>query len=748
MRRLRALLCAALLAGLCLLAGCGAKKSAAIMSVTQLREPGRTIGVGIGTGDEAAVREAFPDAEVRFFNDAMLGYTSVANGTLDAFVYGKKQMELALRNGQKGVRLLDDVVGESNRVAVGISPVSPIPGLEQKLNAFLDAAKADGTLDDMYNRWVVRNDDTLPDIELPDNAPLRLRVATTGTVMPYTYYVGTELRGYDIELARHFAAYLGAELAFKIYDYSGSIAAAQSGDADCIMAEVFVTPERSEALPFSHTVFLVEHGVMVRDAGETRARTLAEPNGATVGVVTGTIFPDLVREYLPDAKLAYYENLADHVSALKSGKTDAFVIDEPAARALIAANPGLEIFPESLGKYDFAYLLSKSERGAALNAELSDYLRALKADGTLEALQHKWFDAADPGRVESTDYRGLPAENGTIRLATEQYPPFSLCVEGLHSGYEIELLAMFCRDRGWALEISEMNTDAILPAVHSGKYDIGCSCFTITEERKESVLFSEPHYTGGASLIVLSDEGADAGFLASVGSSFEKTFLRESRWKLFAQGVGTTMLITALSILFGTALGFAVFMLCRNWNPAANAVTRFFTWLINGMPMVVLLMILYYVVFGKAAISGSFVSVVAFTLAFASAVFAMLKSGVGAIDKGQTEAAWALGYSDRRAFFRVVLPQALPHFMPAYKGQITSLVKATAVVGYVAAQDLTKMGDIIRSRTYEAFFPLIAVAVIYFVLAAILTAIVNQIELRIDPRRRKPEDILKGVDVR
>ena len=81
-------------------------------------------------------------------------------------------------------------------------------------------------------------------------------------------------------------------------------------------------------------------------------------------------------------------------------------------------------------------------------------------------------------------------------------------------------------------------------------------------------------------------------------------------------------------------------------------------------------------------------------------------------------------------------------------GEIVALIKATAVVGYIAVQDLTKMGDIVRSRTYEAFFPLIAVAVIYFVLAAILTAIVNQIELRIDPRRRKPEDILKGVDVR
>ena len=126
-------------------------------------------------------------------------------------------------------------------------------------------------------------------------------------------------------------------------------------------------------------------------------------------------------------------------------------------------------------------------------------------------------------------------------------------------------------------------------------------------------------------------------------------------------------------------------------------------------------------------------------------VLEIVSLGVGAVDRGQTEAAYTLGYTDRKAFFRVVLPQALPHFMPAYKGEITSLIKATAVVGYVAVQDLTKMGDIVRSRTYEAFFPLIAVAVIYFILAAVLTFLVRKIELRIDPKQRSREDILKGV---
>jgi polar amino acid transport system substrate-binding protein len=194
-------------------------------------------------------------------------------------------------------------------------------------------------------------------------------------------------------------------------------------------------------------------------------------------------------------------------------------------------------------------------------------------------------------------------------------------------------------------------------------------------------------------------------------------------------------------------LGFLVFMLCRNGDIVANSVTRFSMWLVQGMPMVVLLMILYYIIFGSVAISGIFVAVIGFTLTFGASVFGLLKMGVGTIDRGQYEAAYALGYANRRTFFRIILPQAIPHILPAYKGEIVGLIKATAIVGYIAVQDLTKMGDIVRSRTYEAFFPLIAVTVIYFVLEGLLGFLVSKIQIRMNPKKRKPESILKGVNV-
>lgn len=159
-------------------------------------------------------------------------------------------------------------------------------------------------------------------------------------------------------------------------------------------------------------------------------------------------------------------------------------------------------------------------------------------------------------------------------------------------------------------------------------------------------------------------------------------------------------------------------------------------------------MILFYVVFGKTPISGMWVAVIGFTLTFGAFVYDHITVCVEGIDKGQTEAAYALGYTELRTFIKIVLPQAMKQFMPYYQAEVVSLVKATAVVGYIAVQDLTKMSDIIRSSTYEAFFPLISTAVIYFALTCLISTLIGMVKLKFEPKRRKKSTILKGVDAK
>ena len=143
--------------------------------------------------------------------------------------------------------------------------------------------------------------------------------------------------------------------------------------------------------------------------------------------------------------------------------------------------------------------------------------------------------------------------------------------------------------------------------------------------------------------------------------------------------------------------------------------------------------------------SGIVVAIVGFILTFGSFVYDNLDLTVSGVDNGQKEAAYALGYSRNRTFFRIILPQAMKMFVPSYSGEIVNLIKATSVVGYIAVNDLTKMGDIIRGNTYEAFFPLIAVAVIYFAITWIIAGFLGILRKKTEPKRRKNKNILKGV---
>ena len=117
------------------------------------------------------------------------------------------------------------------------------------------------------------------------------------------------------------------------------------------------------------------------------------------------------------------------------------------------------------------------------------------------------------------------------------------------------------------------------------------------------------------------------------------------------------------------------------------------------------------------------------------------------MDKGQLEGALALGYGNGKAFLNIILPQAIPHILPLYQGELTALLKSTAIVGYIAVQDLTRMGDLIRARTYDAFFPLIAVAAIYFILAAVLIALFKRLTFKFDYTKRNRETIMKGISM-
>ena len=483
--------------------------------------------------------------------------------------------------------------------------------------------------------------------------------------------------------------------------------------------------------------------------GHDDVKTCADLNGSgfVIGAMNGTVDGQIAQEVLSGIEVVYYNSMIDLITALEAGKIDAAVGDDMTLIYYSNENDGkLRVLDNYLKPFEFGYIFSKTDEGRELCSSLSSYIDELKSDGTLDEINKNWMDA-DGARKMAVDYNDLPATNGTLRMATSgDGPPFTYMEDGVIIGYDIDIVSRYCRQYGYGLEVTIINFDGLIPYVVSGKCDLAGAALTITDERAKSVNFSSPYYFGGTAVAMYNSEYvSDRGLLDSIKDSFSKTFIVEGRYKLFLSGILNTLLITILSAVFGTLIGFVVYMLCRKGNRAANLITNLCVRMIEMLPVVVLLMILFYIVFASADVTGTFVSICAFSLTFGASVFGMLTSSVSAISKGQTEAAYALGFSDRKTFFKIILPQAMPYFISSFKSELISLIKATAVVGYIAVQDLTRTGDIVRSRTYEAFFPLISVAVIYFLLAWLLIVLTDRIEIVINPKRRKREEILKGI---
>ncbi len=475
----------------------------------------------------------------------------------------------------------------------------------------------------------------------------------------------------------------------------------------------------------------------------SESMTLEDFEHAVIGVQTGTTHEAIAKKRFPEATIKNFTSSSDLILSLQQGKIDGFVKNIFYYTVAKRDVSGLEMIPEAIESTQKGIVFNKNERGEELKAQMDEFLAELKSDGTLDSMYDVWMGEKEPD--VTLDYSHLTGENGTIRyvMCAEQ-KPFSYMKDGKYVGYDVELIIKFCEKYGYSLKIESVSFSSIVPGIVSGKYDIAAAGIDISAERAESVLFSEPYMENE---VVMVTWGGDSGgsFFDSVKDGFEKTFIRENRWQLILHGIGVTLLITAVAAAAGTALGFGLYILSRSGKKIVLGICAVYTRIIAGLPAVVLLMILFYVVFAKAAIDGIWVASIGFALITGAFVYKNLALSVSGIDKGQTEGALALGYTDKLAFFKIVLPQAMRSFMPAYQGEIVSLLKSTAIVGYIAVEDLTKISDIIRSNTYEAFFPLIATAIIYFILTWIIAIVIGKINMKFDWKRRNKDNILKGV---
>ena len=219
-------------------------------------------------------------------------------------------------------------------------------------------------------------------------------------------------------------------------------------------------------------------------------------------------------------------------------------------------------------------------------------------------------------------------------------------------------------------------------------------------------------------------------------SSFISNFIDDNRWRYITDGLKITLLVTVFAVLIGVVLGFMIAIVRTTHDKTGklkilNAICKVYLTVIRGTPVVVQLMIIYFIIFGSVDISKVVVAIVAFGINSGAYVAEIFRSGIMSIDNGQFEAGRSLGFNYAQTMMYIVMPQAFKNVLPTLCNEFISLLKETSVSGYIALQDLTKGGDIIRSRTYDAFMPLIAVALIYLAMVMIFTKLVSLLERRL-----------------
>ncbi len=220
-------------------------------------------------------------------------------------------------------------------------------------------------------------------------------------------------------------------------------------------------------------------------------------------------------------------------------------------------------------------------------------------------------------------------------------------------------------------------------------------------------------------------------WFAEIAYTFAKCFIRKNRWKMLLDGFGVTIEVSLLSLAIGLVLGFIIALCSISKKKPLRVIGKVYTDVIRGTPSVTQLMIIYFVVFATVNWPKWIIASIAFGINSGAYVSEIFRAGILSINHGQTEAGRSLGLNGFQTMTSIILPQALKNIFPTLCNEFITLIKETAVVGYVGLMDIQKAGDFIKSATYEAFMPLIGIAIIYFVLIKVLTLLLGLLEKKL-----------------
>ena len=453
-------------------------------------------------------------------------------------------------------------------------------------------------------------------------------------------------------------------------------------------------------------------------------KTVDDLKGAKIGVQLGTTGDIYSSDYEGDKEgttVERYNKMADAVQALKQNKIDCAIIDEQPALTVAKDNSDLKILEEEFVSEEYAICIAKGND--ELTDKINSALEELKADGTIKSIISNYI-GEEKGKHPYKTPEGTKYSGKTLVAATNAtFPPYEYYENEKVTGIDIDIITAIGDRLGMKVEIADMEFDAIINSVSSGKADVGIAGITVTKDRLKSINFSNSYAKSKQVIIVKAGkEGNKIGIV----EKFKKNFIKDNRWKYITKGLKNTLIIAIFSAILGIILGFLVAFVRVTHDRTGkikllNRVCKLYLTVVRGTPMMIQLLIMYYVIFKSVNVDKVLVAVLAFAVNSGAYVAEILRSGIMSVDNGQFEAGRSLGLTYKVTMMSIILPQAVKNVLPALCNEFITLLKETSICGYIGLNDLTRGGDIIRSNTFDAFMPLILVAIIYLFFVQLLT---------------------------
>lgn len=454
------------------------------------------------------------------------------------------------------------------------------------------------------------------------------------------------------------------------------------------------------------------------NTGTREPQSEADLSGLTLSTTAGNYY-DNKYSGREDITMFRVNTEADGIQAVRQGIADVHVTDEVAFTPQMRRQLGIKMAFRGEESFEVAFAVRKGND--ELREQMDRFIQESWADGSLDATLAHWLEDAPAPDMVKGEALGNTAPLRCV-TAVNMAPICYVGEGGVWMGMDADILQRFAAWSGRPFEMKYQDLGAAMIALTTGQCDVVNACLYITEERLKSVDFTQPYYhCRGGYFVIDKDDASGVGF----GERLKMNLVTEGRWKLIMDGLWVTLVITVFAILLGTLLGAGVCAMLRSRRKGLRRAVEFYGAFIQGIPTLVLLLIMFYVVLAGAGLSGTIVAIITFALCFAWSSGSIFSSAISSVPKGQTEAGLSLGFTPLRTFTGIVFPQALQKALPLYTGECVALLKSTSIVGYIAIMDLTRASDIIRSRTFDAFIPLLVITVAYFVLAWLIRLLFN-----------------------